>query len=61
MSKTKLIFNLYKDDNIRNTQKFRDEISTKYELSTRETTEVLTSIINYQIKRYGSQIGRYYA
>jgi len=59
VSKTKLLFNLYKDDAIKNTQKFRDEISTKYRLNIRETTEIFTNIVNYQINKYGCQLGKY--
>lgn len=52
-----LLFNYYKDDVVSSCKKFKCEIMYKYDLSAREAHDVYTKVINYQIKRYGGQIG----
>lgn len=59
MSKTKLLFNLYKDYTIKNSEEFKGKELSKYRLSIKELTEIFTSIINYQIDRYGCQLGKF--
>ena len=57
MDKTYLIFNLHKDDVIKDCKKFKSKIIRKYNLTNEEANEIFIMIVNYQIDTYGVQIG----
>lgn len=54
MDVNKLIFNMYKDEVIE-VPKFRNKIK-KYDLTSRQVTDIIAKINNYQIKKYGQRL-----
>ena len=56
MDKTELIFEIYKDQIIGDTQVFKGMITKKFKLTWEEIHNLYVKIINYQIDTYGIQL-----
>ena len=54
MNKLELVFNIYKDEIIKN-KEFRRKIKEKYGFSDTVISNLIVRIVNYQIKKYGSR------
>lgn len=54
MNKFELVFNIYKDEIIKN-KEFRKKIKEKYEFSDIVISNLIALIVNYQIKKYGQR------
>ena len=54
MNKLELVFNIYKDEIIKN-KEFRRKIKEKYGFSDIVISNLIVRIVNYQIKKYGSR------
>ena len=54
MNKLELVFNIYKDEIIKN-KEFRRKIKEKYGFSDIVITNLIARIVNYQIKKYGQR------
>lgn len=55
-----VLFEIYKDKCIGNSEMFRKEITSKYKLTRNEINELYRDIVNYQIKTYGETLdGKY--
>lgn len=54
MNKFELVFNIYKDEIIKN-KEFRRKIKEKYEFSDIVISNLIALIVNYQIKKYGQR------
>lgn len=50
-----LLFEMFKDKCITNTQQFRKMVAN-YKLSNNEITDLYRKIVNYQIKKYGTSL-----
>ena len=54
MNKLELVFNIYKDEIIKN-KEFRRKIKEKYGFSDIVISNLIALIVNYQIKKYGQR------
>ena len=54
MNKLELVFNIYKDEIIKN-KEFRRKIKEKYGFSDIVISKLIARIVNYQIKKYGQR------
>ena len=54
MNKLELVFNIYKDEIIKN-KEFRRKIKEKYGFSDIVISNLIARIVNYQIKKYGQR------
>lgn len=54
MNKFELVFNIYKDEIIKN-KEFRRKIKEKYGFSDIVISNLIALIVNYQIKKYGQR------
>ena len=54
MNKLELVFNIYKDEIIKN-KEFRRMIKEKYGFSDIVISDIIARIVNYQIKKYGKR------
>ena len=54
MNKLELVFNIYKDEIIKN-KEFRRKIKEKYGFSDIFISNLIVRIVNYQIKKYGQR------
>lgn len=55
-SKVDMLFELYKESSLGNSEKFRKEITSKYNISDEEFTELYRRIVNYQVEKYGETL-----
>ena len=54
MNKVELVFNIYKDEIIKN-KEFRRKIKEKYGFSDIVISNLIARIVNYQIEKYGQR------
>ena len=54
MNKLELVFNIYKDEIIKN-KEFRRKIKEKYGFSDIVISDLIARIVNYQIEKYGQR------
>ena len=54
MNKLELVFNIYKDEIIKN-KEFRRKIKEKYGFSDIVISDIIARIVNYQIEKYGQR------
>lgn len=54
MNKVELVFNIYKEEVIKN-NKLRDELKKKYGFSDIVISDIIARIVNYQIEKYGQR------
>lgn len=54
MNKFELVFNIYKDEIIKN-KEFRKKIKEKYGFSDIVISDIIARIVNYQIEKYGQR------
>ena len=58
MNKLELVFNIYKDEIIKN-KEFRRKIKEKYGFSDIVISDIIARIVNYQIEKYGQRKSNY--
>ena len=51
-----VLFEIYKDKCIGNSEMFRKEITSKYDLTDDEVSELYKRVVNYQVKTYGETL-----
>ena len=58
--KEKWIFNIHKEDIIKDTIRYKKNLRIKYDLSIDEVHDLFARIVNYQIDKYGTQKQKYF-